>query len=233
MSDLQVFRQAIDAVNFDVPVGVRRNDLLWDKFGVLCQSVRQYERFFVTVYSVDVPPSTWGSSDAFPTDLLVLHHSPRNLNSRKSTRNWRFWETGEHKYSENDSGWRRRWLPPGHFSECLHFSYMHIDVPLPGVQRGDVLAFTGSAITFADLLPDGSILGEGHRPGVFGTEKCPFFIVDTVDVYKNWSDDPSTPIDEHIKLVAQSVTTAEAIKIQTDQPLALPPALGEYDIRAW
>ena len=230
-ADLQAARESIADVSFDVPVGKRCTTDFYSKRGVLCQSIRKFDRFFVTVFSADTPPNHWGSRAAFPTDILVLHHSPRNLNSRQSTKNWRWWGAGEHKYTDTDLGWTRYWWAPDHFRDCMSFTYIHIDVPLH-VERGDVLALTCSSITFADLLQDGSVVAE-ERPGVFGTEKCPFLVVHSVDVYKNWSGDPSTPIDEHIKLVAKSVNVAENIGIRADQPLALPPSLGEYNIRAW
>ena len=221
-ADLPALRQSLEAISFDVPDGVPDCERFWSKDGVLCRSVRRFERVFVTVYSVAQPPADWGSSRYFPTDVLVLHHSPRWL-SAGDTRNWRFWQSGEHRYSVDGENRNRHWRPPVHFRDQIDSTYIHIDVPLSGVSRGDVLELSCHSITFCDVLEDGTIVAE-DRPGIFGTDLCPFLVIDSVVVHKNWPSNPSTPIHEHMRLVHQAASAQQPLELEYDKPIALPIA---------
>ena len=220
--DLPALRTALEAISFDVPAGVPCDDVFYDKDGILCRSVRRFDRFFVTVYSAAQPPEQWGSARHFPADVIVMHHSPRWLSSG-DTKNWRFWRSGEHKYFADGDNRCRHWRPPVHFRDQIDSTYIHIDVPLVGVSRGDVLELSCHSLTFCDVLDDGTIVAE-ERTGILGTDTCPFLAIDSVVLHKNWPSNPATPIYEHMRLVHQAASAPQPLELDYDRPIALPVA---------
>lgn len=176
--------------DFSVPIG-RPIDQI-EGFGVndiLGVGVHGFRRFFVTVYSVATPPEHWASSLVFPTDILVLHHSPGWL--ARYRKNWRLWHTGEHEYTELDAdgdpwmarSWTRRRDNFGGLDMSLSCTYIHASAPLDGLRRGDVLAIEGRTVKLGNVGEDGQIYALDN-PGVFGTNDCPWLLIDRLDVFR-------------------------------------------------
>lgn len=186
--------RAAESVSFDIPNGIASNKVFALAGGVWGVAVGYYRKFYVTVYSVSVPPYEWQSTESFPVDLLVLHHSPRWLNGYRPSRNWRIWKNGQHLYPSQILPYGkfynvRQWQPPEFFKARLDTSYIHINVSLKGLKRGDVLCLSGRTIQLGLMDDEGNINCE-YNPGIFGTRDCPWFMIETVDIYTDWPDSP-------------------------------------------
>ena len=206
-------RDEIDQISFDIPqpqpptlgsvgfYGART-------FG---QAKHRFDRFYCTVYSQSEPPADWGSGEDFPTDLVVLHHSPRSLTYSKAHKNWRIWKNGEHRYTDRNGSRERRWVAPEFFKPTLRKTYVHINVEMH-LKRGTVLCLTGHTIEPLRLNEHFELEGNPDYPAVFGTANCPWFFAQSVDVYTAWPESPIDPADPYASL----------IKLPSPTPIALP-----------
>lgn len=183
-----------ELVDFGTPAGewaVGGRSWLWRE--IYAMHLWHYERMFVTVFDVGVPPLEMPGSQYFPVDLLVLHHSPRRLNTHPATKNWRLWDHGEFRYTCADGESERRWTPPKNWGiEVGGFTQLHINKPLAGLKRGDVLCLTGKSAALAYEEGEGIQLDPLANEGVMGTLECPWFLLESVDVFRDW---PTGKID--------------------------------------
>lgn len=161
---------------------------MWLKDGIHAVPLRRFTNVFVTVYSVSVPPDEMLAKDYFPTDILVLHHSPRYLNCHRDTKNWRFWDSGSHIYSNEDDGyWERLWVPPAEkWQDFLTCTYLHVDKPMAGLRRGDVLCLSGREVVIATEDENGELEQASKFTFGFGTTECPFFMVESAHLFRDW-----------------------------------------------
>ena len=166
---------------------------------VAARVVATFGSFHATIFSAASPPEEWGSTEFFPVDVLLLHHSPRELNNRRASRNWRLWQAGEHEYKIDGDMFKRQWLPPKGFTGC-RWTYTHIDLPLRGLQRGDVLHFAGGKIIQFGRFEGDAFVPRSNRADRFGTSNCPWLLPDHLTVYRGWPDHGRDPAVIHQQL---------------------------------
>lgn len=175
-------------IDFDTPEGHECNQLVMHSLGeyAVGKVVRRYpRRFFATVISCSKPPDSFPSARAFPTDMFIAHASPRWLNYQRE--NWRF---AKHEYSVSQYGMDFRSVL--HRLRNTRATYMHIDVAIPGLRNGDVVAMTGDAVVVSQMDEEGKLRHGWTAGGVMGTTSCPWFVLNTIDVYRNWPSEPVT-----------------------------------------
>ena len=203
----------IKAISFDVPAPLPPTLETVGFFGdqTFGKAKHRFARFYCTVYSQSAPPETWGSREDFPTDIVVLHHSPRSLTHSSSYQNWRMWDNGEHRYTDRNGSRERRWIAPKFFRLPLRKTYVHVNVGMH-LKRGNVLCLTGHTIEPLQPTDDFELVGNPDYPAVFGTADCPWFFAESVDVYTAWPESPIDPADPYASL----------IKLPSPTPIALP-----------
>ena len=181
----------IEAISFGVPDWrlPRIPSVAFKKDGVFGRSFFYFEPFYCTVFSTSRPPQNWQSEDDYPVDILVLHHSPRSLTHSPNYKNWRFWDSGDHIYTVQGGGCKRAWQPPPFWRESLSATYIHINVDIE-LKRGDVLCLSGHSIKPLCVNENFELSDDpfSQSTGVFGTDSCPWFYAQSVDVYTAWPE---------------------------------------------
>ncbi len=214
----------IAAINFDVPKWrLPRIPSVAFAPGIFGRCLYYYSPFYCTVFSSARPPKSWGSEADFPLDVLVLHHSPRSLTHSESYRNWRHWSSGEHKYGTRGGYYSRTWYPPRFFRETLRVSHIHLNVDV-NLKRGDVLCMSGHTIQPLVVGENFDLVDDYEAPGVFGTENCPWFYAQSIDVYTAW---PETLID-----LADPTASLRALPSQTPRQIEMQPVPDSYRLAA-
>ncbi len=208
----------IHAISFEVPEPKTPDKpsvaFSQDVFG---KSIYRYDQFFCTVYSVARPPQTWGSSEDFPTDILVLHHSPRSLTHSRTFRNWRNWGAGEHRYFSKDGANHRTWRPPKYFNDELSSTYLHINVGM-NLKRGDVLSLSGHSVQPLRINEDFDLIAESCKtPGVFGTDDCPWFYAQSICVFTDWPENKVDAANPYASLLALPSGISQMIEMHPMQ----------------
>lgn len=185
-------REAITSqINFDVPAGEPADGLFELEDGVFGVALARYPTIWCTVLDVSSPPDGWSGGRAFPTELLIAHCSPGWFSRRHETRNWMRWPRSQFRYFEtaDGSGVRMCFLPP-QIVECERvplFTQLHVNVAVGGLKRGDVLRFSGTAVHLAELDDAGELqLDRNGATDRLGTSECPWFMIESLDVFKNW-----------------------------------------------
>lgn len=224
--DLAEQRQIAAQINFDVPRGYLTDDVFDLGEGVWGVGLVRYERMFVTVFDVFTPPADSHGAVEFPTDVLVIHASPRRLTNFLDTRNFDRWRQGRARYWVSGEGVAyRAWSAPRDWACPFPHTYLHMNASLPGLKRGDVLCLTGTTIQFASLGDDTLLHHDVENSAVVGTSDCPWFMVESVDIYRDWPCDRPKIDDPYGSLMRYLATSAPHLLAAPGKPLELPGSM--------
>ena len=192
-------RDAISSqINFDVPAGEPADGLFELEDGVFGVALARYPSVWCTVLDVSSPPDGWSGGRAFPTELLIAHCSPGWFSRRHETRNWLRWPRSKFRYFETaDGSGVRMCFFPRQLVECERvpaLTQLHVNVALGGLKRGDVLRLAGTVVHLAQLADDMGLMGlqldHNGATATMGGEDCPWLMVESVDVFRDWPDGP-------------------------------------------
>jgi hypothetical protein len=98
---------------------------------------------------------------------------------------------------------------------------MHAEIPITGLRRGDVLALSGWTVALRNVDEQGNYLdGTCYDAEVFGTLRCPMFVCERIELYRNWPTTGHNPrkIVENL----QAYLSAPELQLELDQTPLLP-----------